>query len=271
MHFIAVSRQMGACGTEIAKRVAAALGYALYDTDAIQEMAQELGFLSDVRKIDEKAPSLLKRFWSDRPTIEMGRLSSAVYELARKGDAVILGRGSAILLKTFNCALRVRIAAPREKRIQNLVSRGYAEEAAARAVDRSDQERSAFIKFAFGADWDSSQLYDLVLNTEKMSVDLSVNIILQVARSHEIEACSVDALRSIEMMALARRTEAAIVEAGLPAGPLVSILVSVPEPGKVVLTGIVQDQATRAKAEEIVRGIKGVASVEDKTRVIKAD
>ncbi len=125
MHFITFSRKMGANGTAIAKQVAEKMGYRFYDTEAIENAAREMGFLKNVKEIDEKAPSLFQRLFSHKPAIELDRLNSVVYELAGRGDAVFLGRGGQILLRDFNCALHVRVTASPEKRIQNLIERGH--------------------------------------------------------------------------------------------------------------------------------------------------
>jgi cytidylate kinase len=271
MHFITFSRKMGANGTAIAKQVSEKLGYKFYDTEAIESAAREMGFLESVREIDEKAPSLLQRFFSHRPAIDLDRLNSVVYELARQGDAVFLGRGSQILLKSFHCALHVRVTASVEKRVQNLLERGFHREAALKAIDLSDHERGAFVKFAFGVDWENPELYDVVLNMDKLSVKLGVDAILSMAGSEEIKACSVDAIQSLERMGLERRVEAALIEGGLTYGPVTSVSVSVEEPGKVRLSGVVGDQAGKASAEKLAKGLKGVASVDNQIRIIPAD
>jgi len=86
-------------------------------------------------------PSIFHRLFSLKPTVYFDRLYSVIYELARQGDAVFLGRGSHILLRAFDCALHVRVTASLETRIQNLVGRGFTRETAARAISRSDEER----------------------------------------------------------------------------------------------------------------------------------
>jgi osmotically-inducible protein OsmY len=68
------------------------------------------------------------------------------------------------------------------------------------------------------------------------------------------------------MMGLARRAEAALIEAGLLQVPSVSVV----EPGRVQLTGIVSDQKTREKMEEILKGVRGVQSIENKILVVSA-
>jgi hypothetical protein len=93
-----------------------------------------------------------------------------------------------------------------------------------------------------------------------------------MARSDEIKACSVDAMKSLEMKGLASRAEAALTEAGLtygPAGAYVWPLVD--EPGRVRLVGVVDDKATKARAEKIIKNIKGVESIENRIIVGPAD
>ena len=100
-----------------------------------------MGFLDSVEQIDEKRPSFFQRFFSHKPTVNLDRLNSVIYQLANQGDGVFLGRGGQILLKSFSCALHVRVIASREKRIQNLIKRGYAEETALRAIEENEKGR----------------------------------------------------------------------------------------------------------------------------------
>jgi cytidylate kinase len=271
MYFITFSRKMGTNGTEIARQVANKLGYQFYDTEAIENAAREMGFLENIKEIDEKAPSLFQRLFSHKPAIELDRLTSLVYELAKKGNAVFLGRGSHILLKSFSCALHIRVTASVERRVQNLIERGFHREGALKAIERSDHERGAFIRFAFGVDWENPGLYDVILNMDKLTVLLAVDTVIQMARSDEIKACSIDAMKSMEMMGLARRAEAALIEAGLTYGPTTSIAVSVVEPGKIRLSGLAENQATKTRAENLLKALRGVESIENQIRVTPAD
>jgi cytidylate kinase len=271
MHFVTFSRALGSGGAEIARRVADELGYKFCDTAAIENAAREMGFLESVREIDEKAPSFFRRFFSHKPEISLDRLNSVVYDLARQGDAVFLGRGSQILLKSFECALHVRVTASVEKRILNLTQRGFQREAASKALKESDQERSGFIRYAFGKDWNEPETYDIVLNMDKLSADLAVSTVLHLARSNEINACSADAMRSLEMLALAGRAEAAVIEAGMSYGHGMHVSVDVAEPGKVRLRGTVEEKTSKMRAQEVVNSVEGVESVENQIRVVIPD
>jgi cytidylate kinase len=272
MHFITFSRKMGTNGTEIAKKVAEKLGYHFYDTEGIEKAARERGFLESVKEIDEKAPSIFQRIFSHRPAVDLDRLNSIIYELASQGDAVFLGRGGQILLRDFNCALHIRVTASLEKRIQNLVERGMHRDAASNAIKESDHERNTFIRFAFKVDSENPSLYDIVLNMDKLTAKLAVDTVLTMARSDEIKACSVDAMKSLKTMGLKNRAEAALIEAGLtygPAGAYVSVIAE--KPGKVRLYGVVDDKATKTRAERIIKELEGVESIENRIIVGPGD
>jgi len=271
MKFITFSRQLGTDGHSIAKQVADRLGYKFHDTESIGHAARGMGFLDSVAQIDEKRPSFFQRFFTHKPTINLDRLNSVIYQLANHGDGVFLGRGGQILLKSFSCALHVRIIASREKRTQNLIKRGYSKETASKAIDESDHERAAFIKFAFGLDWEDPNLYDIVLNIDKLNVNLAIDTVVAIARSDEINACSLDSMETLAKLALASRSEAAIVESGLSYGQSTAVSVSVEAPGKVTLTGVVENEKGKIRAEGVIRAVKGVETVDNQIRVSPGD
>lgn len=268
MHFITLSRQLGTNGSEIAKKVAARLGYRLVNTEAIDKKAEEMGFLESVAEMDEKAPSFLKRVFSHRPNVNLARLNSVINELGKEGDAVFIGRGGHILLKNFGCALHVRVVASRATRIRNLLERDYEQKSAEQAIEQSDRDRSGFMRFAFGVEWSDPTLYDLVLNMDKVGPDSAAEIVVSMAQSSEIDSCSLQSLEVLGNQALASRSEAALVEAGLSFGLNTTIFVSVEEPGNVQLSGFVYDEESKAQAEEIVQGVKGVEGVTNNIRVL---
>jgi cytidylate kinase len=269
MKWITVSRKLGTHGSEIARRVAEELGYRLYDTAAISRMAEVLGVSDSVAEADEKVPSLFLRLFSHKPAVCFDRLYSVIYELAKGGDAVFLGRGSHILLRAFNCALHVRVTASFETRVRILGERGLNPEAAARAITQSDDERGGFIRLAFGSDWDCAELYDLVLNMDKLRMETAVRAVTDLARSPGIVDSSAEAVRSLEMLGLSSRAEAALLEAGFATGRVPSIRVTIAEPGRLTLSGFVDVGERRVAAERAVREVAGVVSVENAIQLLR--
>lgn len=260
MYYVTFSRKMGTRGTEIAKLVAKELQYAFYDTEDIEKAARDMGFLEDIREVNDKAPPPLKRFFSYRPEIGLDRLNTVIYELARRGSAVILGRGGNMLFRSLPNALHVRVIASPERRIGNLVERGYTRGAAAMVMEKSDQERESFIRFAFHRDWNDPELYDCVLNMDKLTVPVAAGMILCAARAEEVRGRAGEATASLGMMELAARVAAALAEAGFPSS---YVSASVPAPGTVRLTGVVQVPWEKTAAERTASAVEGVDVVEN--------
>jgi cytidylate kinase len=255
---------MGTRGTEIAKLVAKELKYAFYDTEDIEKKAKEMGFFDDIREVNDMAPPLLKRVFSCRPEICLDYLQAVIYELARLGSAIILGRGGNMFFRSLPYALHVRVIASQEKRIRNLVERGYKREAALMVMEKSDHERESFIKFAFHRDWDNPELYDIVLNMDNLTINVAADMILCAARAKEAQGHSGDVTISLDMMELAVRVGAALAESGFPSS-YVSAFVNAP--GKVRLTGVVQVPWDKSAAERTVLEVEGVESVENKIEI----
>jgi cytidylate kinase len=268
MKWITVSRKTGTRGSELARQVASQLGYQLYDTKAINRMAQELGVLGSVREVDEHVPPLLQRLFSQRPMVDLERLYSVIYELARRGDAVFLGRGSHVLLRDFPCALHVRVTASPETCIRTLMAQGLSRDAAARAVQRGDDERAGFVRFAFGVDWENSARYDLVLNVDKIPLDLAVSTVVHMARSPQIADASPADLAALEGRALESRAEAALVAANPGGSYAPTLSVSVVRAGTIRVCGQVDTAAQRVEAEQVLRAVKGVLRVENEIQVV---
>ena len=55
-------------------------------------------------------------------------------------------------------------------------------------VERADHDKRGFLRDAFDEDWLNPQLYDLLLNTDTLSINSAVKIVVDAARSDEIKA-----------------------------------------------------------------------------------
>ena len=101
--------------------------------------------------------------------------------------AVIRGWGATHLLRRVPHVVRVRVCAPHALRKQRMLERLRTEDE--RFVDeeirRSDEAQAAIMRRTFNVDWTDSSHYDLVLNTERVSVVRCVDEILDLVRSAE--------------------------------------------------------------------------------------
>lgn len=181
---ITISRQRGSGGTLIGKQIAERLGWDFYDRELIDSVAEHIGTEPEsLESHDERPPNLVHELVrqlleGNRPT-ETQYLRSLVRILRlirARGHAVIMGRGAHLVLPD---ALRVRIVAPLEVRIERLAEAEDLPLAEARRVVlASDRDRGQFIQAHFGVDGADPCYYDLVLNTAALSQEQVVRVVL---------------------------------------------------------------------------------------------
>jgi cytidylate kinase len=268
MYFVTISEMLGTGGEIISRRVAEILNYTYYGEEELFKAADQLGFLSDVKKLDEKGPTLLEKFFSEKPKVYLDRLQSVIYEVAKKGDAVFFGRGSQFLLNSFDCALHVLVTGSIEKRMQRMMEeKKVGRDAAERMVELSDHNKRGFLRFAFDEDWLNPHLYDLILSTDKLSVDSAVKIVVDAARSDEIKTCGIDSVKSLGKLSLQRKIEAAFLEAGLFNQ---NLFFTVEDMDSVRLYGLVNSLERKEQIEAAVKGIKGIKKITNDLRTFKS-
>lgn len=267
MYFITVSEMLGTNGEKIANQVAQILNYTYYGEEELFRAADELGFLSDVKKLDEKGPTFLEKFFSEKPKVYLDRLQSVVYEVAKKGDALFFGRGSQFLLNSFDCALHVLVTGSIEKRIDRVMEERRVErEVAEKIIHLSDHDKRGSLRFAFDEEWLNPHLYDLILNTDKLSIDSAVKIVIDAARSDEIKTCGIDSVKSLGKLSLHRKIEAAFLEAGLTHP---NLFFTVEDVDSVRFYGLVNSLEKKEKIETVMKGIKGIKNIINDLTIFK--
>lgn len=111
-------------------------------------------------------------------------LTSVIREIASKGDVVILGRGSQLILRDWPRTLHVLVMAPLPERVRLLCEReGMDESEAARRIQESDRHRAAFHRKFFKADPSDPCLYDLVIRLPRVDRETAAELIATAARS----------------------------------------------------------------------------------------
>jgi len=265
MYFITISELLGTNGEKIARKVAEELKYTFYGTQELFEAAAAMGSLSNANKSDETVPGLLERLFSDKPKIYLDRLQSVIYELAKKGNALFFGRGGKFLLYSFDCAFHILVIGSTEKRIRRVMEEKQAgREVAEKMISHSDHDKRAFIRFAYDEDMFNPRLYDLVLNTDKLSIDSAVKMILDAANSEEIKSCGIDSVQLLGKLSLNRKIESLLLEAGITSPYL---FFSVEETDSIRLFGMVNSSREKERVETLVRKIKEIKNIKNELMV----
>ncbi|CAB5079215.1 hypothetical protein D3OALGA1CA_2296 [Olavius algarvensis associated proteobacterium Delta 3] len=182
---ITISRDPGSGGNLVGKGLAWRMEFDLFHQEVLHEMAKSASVNSAVLEtLDEKGISMVedwiqslvnaRHLWPDRYLKHLMRIIGAI---GKHGRAVIIGRGANFILPPEK-TLRVRVVAPRKIRVRN-VARDFhvSKEKAMLRVIRAESDRQAFIRKYFHADIADPVNYDLLINTEKLSIDQAVKII----------------------------------------------------------------------------------------------
>jgi cytidylate kinase len=202
---IAISRQYGAGGSEVARRVAEALSWRVVDNELIGEVAARAGLAPQaVAEHEERVPSFSERLAQTLaasapelfpPAVPGGTVpklleadlvrvtETVVEEAAAKGRLVLVGRAATAVLARERDSLHVRLVAPKEYRIAAAITRlGLDPQKAALAVEESDAARARYHRQYYHRDWNDPVNYHLVINTGALGLDGAAAVIIQEAR-----------------------------------------------------------------------------------------
>ncbi|HEU4699530.1 MAG TPA: cytidylate kinase-like family protein [Gemmatimonadales bacterium] len=202
IRLLTISREYGAGGSELGVLLGERLGWRVMDQEVAGRIARRLRCEeSDVRALDEHAPSLLERLVAsfavtapdaaELPTPvaapDPDRLVEATREVlleaARELPLIVVGHGGNILYRDRPDVLRLRVAAPFEVRVQRVARRtGLEPHQAARDVRYRDADRQHYLQRYYHVDAADPHNYDLILNTGTFSLERAADLIEAAVR-----------------------------------------------------------------------------------------
>ena len=200
---VTVSNEYGSGALDVARRVAAALGYEYVDEQLPVVVAKRLRVAPEaVVASEEASPTLGQRLLSslELATPELAAASAAeplpealvravreaVREYAMRGNVVIVGRGASAILSGWTGVVRVFLHAPRQWRIERLAESTHVSADVARAeVERIDRARAAHMRQWYGVTFGDSANYDLSIDTSALSAQRCADLIVAAVRARE--------------------------------------------------------------------------------------
>ena len=203
---ITISREYGAGGAEVARRVADALGWRLVDNELVDRVAQRAGLSpEDVKEREERVPGFVERLARTLvaatpelrpppqaegtvPKLQEGDLvritQSVVAEVAAEGQVVLVGRAAAAVLASERDALHVRVVAPRDFRIRAIAQRlGVPPNEAEKILDETDRSRARYHRQYYQRDSRDPVGYHMVLNTAALGVERAARLVVAAVKS----------------------------------------------------------------------------------------
>ena len=202
---VCISATDGAMGEAIGPRVAEGLGYRLVNEQIVAQAAAEAGVdpqtMADVearksimgRVLQElAAPAIAGVTYGLSPTMPVNSdvsqdvmrdlIRSVIEDVARRGDAVIVSHAASHALEAHPNALRILITAGSDTRRARLQeTRELSEKDAQKLVTRSDANRADYLKRFYAVSEELPTHYDIVLNSDRLSVDQAVDVVVTAA------------------------------------------------------------------------------------------
>ena len=174
---LTLSREYGCEGFPLAQRLqdlfqeATAEPWTSYDKKLIEQVAREehipMQLLQNLGDLSRRLESL----GLDSPghvthDEAFAKVATLLKQIAGVGNAIIVGRGGAVLCKGLRNCFHFRLVAPFEDRVASLARRRELNlEEAARRVREESRVRADFIKSCLRADGSDPLHYDAVFNT----------------------------------------------------------------------------------------------------------
>jgi cytidylate kinase len=266
MPVIAMTQEMASLGKDVALGVSERLGLQLVRHEVGDMVAGRMQVKKSlIRRIREGKASKIEKWAADEKTISIFT-AEEVFDLAVKGNVLIRGWGGTLLLRSVPHIARVRVCAPLEVRVKRLMERLETDdEALARhEIEVDDAARAQRMGQHFDVKWGEATLYDLTLNTERVSIEGCVEQVLALAKRPEFQETPASR-RKLADLAIEAKARAALKADDRTAGIDISLDV---EGGAVGLGGIVVDDREKSLVAEVVRAVPGVASVRDDLRTM---
>jgi cytidylate kinase len=182
---VTISREPGSGGGIVAQKLSERLGFEVFHQEILHEMAKRAEVSEQLlATLDERGLSILEDWISslvnDRhlwPDQYLQHLINVIGTIGKHGRAVVVGRGANFILPPEQ-RFRVRITASQRLRIENVVRDfNLSPDEAKRRVIKTESNRKAFIRKYFNADIADPTNYDLLINTETLTVDNAVDVI----------------------------------------------------------------------------------------------
>lgn len=265
MPLVAMTREMGSLGKDVAQGVAEALGLEVVHHEIIDHVADKMRLRKShvVRLLDGKA-SMLERLTADRTSLAIFTADETYGIAHRNGGAVIRGWGAAQLLRPVSHAVCVRVCAPKELRVRRMMERLNTDDEAfvRREVDLSDEAHAAIIRRHFDVNWQDGEQYDVSLNTERVSIGECVEEVIRLVRDPAFQETD-RSQATLGNLSLTARVRAALRHDHRTAKARVMIE---SDAGRVTLSGIVHGDIEPAALADVAGAVPDVKEVEIRVR-----
>jgi cytidylate kinase len=266
MPVVAMTREMGSLGKDVAARLSEHVGKPLVHHEIIGLLADKMRLRKShvVRFLEGKA-GIWERMTTDQTSLSIFTADETLRLIEEGGVGVLRGWGAAHLLRPVPHVVAVRICAPLHTRVERMMERLQTEDRAfvESEIRLSEEAHAAITRRHFGVDWQQPENYDLVLNTERLTIDECVDEIAALLPRPVFQETD-DSMRIFSNLALQMHVRAALRQD--PRTAKMNIGVEAID-GRITLGGVLEPGLEQDDAIDVVQNVKGVIEVENKLRL----
>ena len=266
MPLIAMNREMGSLGKDVARGLEEALGMTIRHHEIIDHVANRTRLRkSHVVSFLEGRQGLLERLTTDQVSLRI-LTADEILSMAESGEPIILrGWGATSLLKDVPHAVRVCVSASRRTRVKRMMERlDSGDQAQVECiVDQNDEAASAVMRRHFHIDTRDINEYDMGFNTDRVTVNQCVDEIVGLVKSAPFAETD-ESRRRLRDVAVAYHVRAAIRTHSSTAHCKVRVTAT---DGRVILEGVVDRIEQSEACSDITRRLKGVRQIENHLHV----
>lgn len=183
---IAVGREYGSGGHEIAEIIAEELGFKLYDRRILEGMAAEKGIkLEDLEKYDEKPKNIVFSRsvggYSNSNEEVMAELEfEYLKEKAKTGESfVVVGRCGETVFKEHKGLVSLFITGDYSNKLNRIMKKyALSEKEAANKISRHDKNRKKYHNYHSDFKWGDSRYYDMCINSSRLGEKATARILI---------------------------------------------------------------------------------------------
>ena len=260
MPLVAMTREMGSLGKDVAAAISARLGKPVVHHEIIDNLANKMRLRKShvIRFLDGKA-NMWERLTTDKTSMAIYTADEMLALAESDSVAVIRGWGAAHLLRPIRHVICVRVCAPIPVRVQRMMERLSTddEQFVTNEIKLSEEAITAITRRHFGVSWQHSDQYDLVLNTERVSVKECADELMALVRDPEFQETEQSG-QMIKNLALESRVRAALRTDPRTAKMRISICA---DNGAVTLADIAERDRLPEHAAVVAAAVAGVINV----------
>ena len=262
MPLIAMTREMGSLGKDVAAALADKSGRKVVYHEIIDPLADKMRLRkSHVERFLDGRAGVWERLTTDKTSLAIFT-ADEIFRFLRDGDTVVIrGWGASHLLRGIPHVIRVRVCAPLETRVERMMERLATDqrETIETEIAMNEESHSAITKRNFGINWREPEHYDLVLSTERLSVGECVDELECAMRQQRFQETR-ESMRAVENQALSWSVRAALRRDERTKDTHISVEC---DEGGAKLLGVVRSPAEVLAAEEVAAIVAGVKSVDN--------